>query len=267
MQRPRIGCYVVYESPEEGWQNWQDQFERMNSLLSAQGIDVVPAPEAVIDNDSTCRVIEFFKSKDLDGLHTLIVTWSFDHYTIELQRALAIPVAIRAIPGIRTGSIVGSQQLSCVLSDLDVPHKLFYGSEADSDVINKTSAYLKACGIAKQLQTERIGMIGRRTEGMTPTAVDEVEILRLFGTRMLHLGLDELNELAAQIPVEAARETWKRMSVQAVEVLSKTEFGLTSAKNYLACKNYAEKNEIECPDDWILSNLSGYDVRPHRLAE
>ena len=151
MYRPRIGCYVVYEPPEEGWQNWQDQFERMNHLLSAQGIDVVPAPEAVIDNDSTGRVIEFFKSKELDGLHALIVTWSFDHYTIELQSALAVPVAIRAIPGIRTGSIVGSQQLGCVLSDLDVPHKLFYGSEADPDVIEQTTAYLKACGICEAI--------------------------------------------------------------------------------------------------------------------
>jgi L-fucose isomerase-like protein len=244
MHRPRIGCYVVYEPPEEGWQNWQTQFESMNSLLSGQGIDVIPVPEAVCDADSTRRVTDWFKSQALDGLHALIITWSFDHYTIELQKDLALPIAIRAIPGIRTGSIVGSQQLSCVLSDLGVPHKLFYGSETDNDIIEQTSAYLKACGIWKQLRTDKIGMIGRRTEGMTPTAVDEVEILRLFGTRMVHLGLDELNELASQIPAETALETWKSMSANASAVISKTEFGTASAKNFLACKQYSEKMNL-----------------------
>ena len=66
-------------------------------------------------------------------LQALIVTWSFDHYTVELLQALPVPVAIRAIPGIRSGSIVGSQQLASVLADIDLPYRLFYGGLDDPE--------------------------------------------------------------------------------------------------------------------------------------
>jgi len=231
---------VVYEPPEEGWENWQVQFERNNEMLSDSGIDVVPAKEPVCGPGSAKRVLEWFKTQSLDGLHALIITWSFDHYSVEIQKELGLPLAIRAIPGIRTGSIVGAQQLSCVLTDLEAPHRLFFGQEENLDVIRQTSAFLKACGIQRQLKSSLIGMIGRRTEGMTPTAVDEVEILRLFGTRMVHLGLDELKSAAAQIPEKDAEDTWRKWAGSAAQVISSKEHGLKTARNYLASKNYAD---------------------------
>jgi L-fucose isomerase-like protein len=62
---------------------------------------------------------------------------------------------------------------------------------------------------------------------------------------MVHLGRDELMELADLVPVEEAKEVWKRMSGPASVILSKTEHGITSAKNYLACKQYAEKMKLD----------------------
>jgi len=79
------------------------------------------------------------------------------------------------------------------------------------------------------------GVIGRRTEGMTPTAVDEIEILRLFGVRLIHYGLDELLERAELVSRDEASESWLRFS-SLIPVLAKTEHGLQTARNYLACK-------------------------------
>jgi len=245
MYRPRVGCYAVYEPPEEGWENWEVQHQAVCGDLVAQGLDVVVAPEAVMDPASTRRVAAFFREQGVAVLHALIITWSFDHYTVEIQQETGLPVAIRAIPGIRTGSLVGSQQLSCVLADTGKPHRLFYGAIGDTGVAEETAAFTRACGVRSRLQGARILVVGRRTEGMTPTAVDELEILRLFGTRLINYGLDEVQELAARIPTGDAEAVWQRWAAGAAQVVSKTEHGIATAHNYLALRQLAEELELD----------------------
>jgi L-fucose isomerase-like protein len=234
MYRPRVGSYAVYEPPEEGWQEWQDQLAQVGRDLEVQGVEVVVAPEAVRDDASLGRVAAWFSEQGLDCLHALIVTWSFDHYTLELQQQLGLPVAVRAIPGIRTGSIVGTQQLGCVLADVGVPHRLYHGAPGDERPAREAAAFASACGIQRLLRGGRIGVIGRRTEGMTPTAVDEVEIFRLFGTRLLSFGLDEFEARAAAVDQREAEEEWRCMAQGARHVEYAPEHGIVTARNYLA---------------------------------
>jgi L-fucose isomerase-like protein len=236
MYQPRVGSYAVYEPPEEGWENWEAQFAQINAGLAGAGLNVIAAPEAVKDLASCQRVADFFAGQNVDVLHALIITWSFDHFTIELQQRIGKPVAIRAIPGIRTGSVVGSMQLNCVLSDIEVPHRLYYGETENKATIEEVAAFAKACAIQNKLRGARMAVIGRRTEGMTPTAVDEVEVLRLFGTRLLNYGLDEIQEMASQIEAAEAEAAWGRISAGAAKVMSKTEHGLSTARNYLLFK-------------------------------
>ncbi len=237
MYRPRVGSYAVYEPNEEAWQDWEKQLAGINAGLEARGLDVVCAPEAVKDDASCKKVLEFFANQNVDMLHALIISWSFDHYTVEIQQKVSRPVVIRAIPGIRSGSIVGSMQLNCVLADIEYPHRLFYGDISDQKTLIKTEVFARACGIQNKLKGARMAVIGRRTEGMTPTAVDEVEVLRLFGTRLLNYGLDELQEMAAKIPQADAEAAWASISSGAAKVMSRTEHGIATARNYLVVKN------------------------------
>ena len=242
--KPRVGSYAVYEPAEEGWQGWETRLSASNAGLRSAGIDVVEAPEAVCDPASCDRVAGWFESQKLDALHALVITWSFDHYSIQIQQRLKRPLAIRSIPGIRTGSLVGGMQLSNVLGDIEYPHKLFYGALEQTEVTGQTVAFLKACTIQNRLIGANIAVIGRRTEGMTPTAVDELEILRLFGVRLLNYGLDEFNLLAAQIPSERASAAWSEVKAGASQVLSTDEHGLLTMQNYLALKELAQTQHL-----------------------
>ncbi len=244
MIAPRAGCYAVYEPPEEGWQNWQEQIGLIAQELETLGVDVILASEAVKDLESMERVAAWFAGQDIDVLVVLVASWSFDHYTIEIQQKTGVPLIIRAVPGIRSGSIVGSQQLNCLLHDLDIPHRLYYGAIGDMEIARQMVCFAQACGIKRGLQGARMAVIGRRTEGMTPTAVDEVEILRFFGIRLIHLGLDELLEIAQQVDEDEARFTWQRMASGATKVLSRSEHGLSSARNYLACKQVVKQHDL-----------------------
>ncbi len=245
MYRPRVGSYAVYEPPEEGWENWAEQFEQVNAALQAAGLDVVAAPEAVRDLKSLEAVSAFFVGQELDLLHALVITWSFDHYTIELLQRSALPVVVRAIPGIRTGSLVGAQQLASTLTDIEQPYKLVYGPVASAAQAEETATFARACAIQRKLHGARVAVVGRRTEGMTPTAVDELEILRLFGTRLLNYGLDEITDRAQTIREEEAASVWARVTRQASAVISRTEHGINSARNYLVLKHMVEESGLD----------------------
>lgn len=236
MHKPKVGSYAVYEPPEEGWENWQAQFAQINAGLANAGLEVIAAPEAVKDPASCQRAADFLASQKLDMLHALIITWSFDHYTVEIQQKVQRPVVIRAIPGIRTGSVVGSMQLNNVLTDIEIPHRLYYGEVGNAAAQEEIATFARACAIRNKLRGARLAVIGRRTEGMTPTAVDEMEVLRLFGTRLLNYGLDEIQDMASRIEVGEAEAAWKKISSGAARVMSKTEHGIAAAKNYLLFK-------------------------------
>ena len=226
----------MYEPAEEGWENLDVQFRQVTEGLVAAGMEVIPAPEAVKDLASCERVSAWFAGRQIDLLHALVITWSFDHYTIMIQQQAGLPVAVRSIPGIRSGSLVAGQQLNCILADIETKHKLFFGPPDDPEIASQTAVYARACAVQNHLKRARMAVIGRRTEGMTPTAVDEVELLRLFGTRLLNFGLEELYDLSASVSDAEARAEWQRVRQGARVVTSKEEHGIAAARIYLTLK-------------------------------
>ena len=245
MIKPRVGLYAVYEPPEEGWQDYPSLLDRIAEEASANGLEVIAAPEPVKDSLSCERVAAWLAAQNLDLLYALIVTWSFDHYTVRIQQAARLPVAIRSIPGIRTGSIVGGQQLQSVLYDLDLKHRLFYGAPGSLETARQVAVYARACALQKRLVGAKIAVIGRRTEGMTPTAVDEMEILRLFGARLLNYGLDEFQSLVEQEDNAEAEAEWKRIVAEAKAVTSRHEHGVASARSLLALRRMVKELDLQ----------------------
>jgi L-fucose isomerase-like protein len=245
MITPHIGLYAVYEPPEEGWQDYPSQLDAVAAGLSAAGLRVSLAPEPVRDPASCERVAAWVASQDLDLLHPLIVSWSFDHYTVRIQQVTRLPVAIRSIPGIRTGSVVGGQQLQSVLYDLGIEQRLFYGPPDDLHTARQVAVYARACALQKSLVGAKIAVIGRRTEGMTPTAVDEMEILRLFGARLLNYGLDEFYALAEQVDSAAAEAEWERIAAQAKAVTSRPEHGVANARTLLTLRRMVADLDLQ----------------------
>lgn len=245
MRKPRIGCYAVYEPAEEGWQDLDSQIAQILDDLRVAGLDVIAAPEPVCDDASCQNTAGWFQDKDIDLLHALIVTWSFDHYSIEILRSNPLPLAIRSIPGIRSGSIVGAQQLNSLLADLELPHKLLFSAPGQQDTADRTARYARACALQKDLRQATIGVIGRRTEGMTPIAVDEVEILRLFGARLWNLELADLEERTAHLDTSQAAKAWGDFSQEASSVECLPQDGVQSFKRYLALQEWVKEKNLQ----------------------
>ena len=245
MLTPRIGCYAVYEKTEEGWENAAEQMKSVCRDLRMAGLDAVEAPESVVDEASCKRVAEWFAGKDIDLLHPLIVTWSFDHFTFMIWQKVRVPVAIRTIPGIRTGSVVGGQQLGCVLTDLEIEHRLFYGPLGNVKTSDETAVYARACSLKKSLAGAKFAMLGRRTPGMTPIVFDELRIMHLFGSLVATMGMNEVDEYTEKISLKEAETEWKRISSKANTVICTYENGVAATRNYLAFKSLAKERGFD----------------------
>lgn len=248
MMRPRVGCYAVYEAAEEGWESLDQQFRQICEDLTTVGMEVIEAPEPVCDDESCKRVSAWFRDKDLDVLHPLIITWSFDHYSFLIQQENHVPVAVRSIPGIRTGSIVGCQQLGCVLTDVEVEHKLFYGAPGSVDTAQTTAIYAKACAVKHRLQGARFAVVGPRTPGMTPVAVDELEIMRLFGATLMNVAESEFDAMVEDTDIAEAESHWREIAAGAAQVICSDEHAIASLRNYLALKQMIRQ--------WYLSGVA-----------
>ena len=237
MIKPVIGCYAVLDATEIGWENAGAQLDVLCRCINAAGMTAVKSPEIVRDDASAARVAVFFAGQPIDVLQPLIVTWSFDHFTYRIWQEKPVPVVVRTIPGISTGSTVGGQQLGCLLSELEIPHKLLFAPLDDVAVCLRMFPFAAAAALKRRLTGKKIVMIGRRTPGMTPIMFDEIEIMKLFGMTVATCGMDEFREnYLEKVPTAEAERAWEEVSAKAESVTSGLAEGIYTMKEYLGLK-------------------------------
>lgn len=237
MIRPRIGIYGVLEKTEEGWKNAESIVSAVREKLIKVDVDVQVAKELVYDEETAMRASEFFELNDPDLLLAVIITWSFDNLTLSIFRRVARPIAILAVPGIRSGSLVGAQQLGCLLTDLGIEHSVFFGTPECLTTYKSIAAYAKAITVARRLERGKIGNVGQRTPGMTPVAFDEVEVTRLFGPQIISYGWEEIEEQAQGLSGSRIDAQENRIRSLADKIHSTEQSLYDSAQLYLALRN------------------------------
>jgi L-fucose isomerase-like protein len=242
--KPVVGVYGVLEKTEEGWHEAEALIETVRGQLSSAGLDVRPAPELVADESSAARAARFLKNEDPDLILAVIITWSFDHLSLQILKQVDRPLAILAVPGIRSGSIVGAHQLGSYLTDLDIEHCIFYGPPKRSETFTQLTAYARAAAVKRRLELGKLGFVGRRTPGMTPIAFDEVEITRLFGPQVNSYGWEEIESRADSVSPDAVAEAVRRMKSLAGTVESADQALQHSLRLYLALRSLSEENGI-----------------------
>lgn len=242
--KPRIGMYGVLEKTEEGWEDAQSLISAVKKKLLQADVDVQVAKEIVCDEETARRTSKFFVLKDPDLLLAVIITWSFDNLTLDIFRRVSRPIAILAVPGIRSGSLVGAQQLGCLLTDLGIEHSVFFGSPERWTTYQPIVSFAKAVAAKRRLELGKIGNVGRRTPGMTPVAFDEVEITRLFGPQIVSYGWEEI-EQQAQTLSNSIVDTQKEKIRALTNKLQSTEQSLCdSTRLYLALKKKIQEEEF-----------------------
>jgi len=242
MLKPGIGVYGVLERSEEGGENAKSLLLNVKEKLAQAKMDVQVAENIVCDEKTALRVSRFFESKNLDLLLAVIINWSFDNLTLTIFRRVSRPIAILAVPGIRSGSLVGAQQLGSLLTDLEIEHSIFFGSPELSTTYQPIVSYAKAISVKQQLEKGRIGKVGQRTPGMTPVAFDEIEVTRIFGSQVVSYDWEEIEQKRRAISDSTVNGEKNRIQ-SLVNKIETTEESLhESIQFYLALRDKA-RNE------------------------
>jgi L-fucose isomerase-like protein len=252
--KPKVGFFMMVHPYEEGAEKAPELFRRALGNLIKIGAEVVEADEVVEDEKSALRAAKKFKKNGIDLLCLVEATWSSDYLALDILEEIEVPIITWALPGIRTGSLCGTQQLDCVLTELRKTYKFVYGAVEEENVYQKVKKYARAVSLKNHLRTTRLGLIGYRIPGMTEVTFDEYELKSLFGPRIVHLGIDKFKESLSKISHKEVEPTWAKVKARVGKVNTNEEEGLHSVKAYLALKEFVERKglaglAVECYPD------------------
>ena len=249
--RPRVGLVVIRHPLEEGGEQAPRILAEGAAALRTAGMEVIEAPGFVEDEASSVIVGRHFHDQRVPVIVVAVATWSADSNLLDLLEECSVPVVTWAFPGMNPGSMCGSQQFGCVLTELGRPHRFAFGSTGDPSVITHISDYVTAVNLVAELRKVRMGLVGYRVPGMTEVAFDELELKTVLGPRTVHYGLETVEKMMSEFPEAEAMGVWEKRMARAGKVsIGKADI-LDSMRGYLALKRLAERDglsgmAIEC---------------------
>jgi len=210
----------------------------------------------VEDENSARRAAQEFKKEDVDVICLVEGTWSSDYLVLDILEEVDVPFITWGVPGICKGSLCGVQQLDCVLKELGKPYKFIYGSVEERKPYEKIEGYAKAACLKRILRKTRLGLVGYRIRGMTEVTFDELELKSLLGPRIVHFGLNELEDGMAKVRHEEAERIWKEVKKKVGKVNAEEKEGIDSIRAYLVLKKWIGKEglsglTVECYPDFM----------------
>ncbi len=256
MLKPKVGFFMLCHPCEEGREEAPSLFQKAALELKKLDLDVVAIEEIVEDENSAHRAAQEFKREDVDVICLIEGTWSSDYLALDILEEVNVPLITWGLPGIRKGSLCGVQQLDCVLKELRKPYKFIYGSIEEKEPYEEIERYAKAASLKRILRKTRLGLVGYRIRGMTEVTFDELELKSLLGPRVIHFGLNELEDGMAKVRHEEAERIWKEVKRKVGKVNVEEEEGIDSIRAYLVLKKWIGKEDlsglaVECYPDFM----------------
>ena len=244
MLKPKVGFFMLCHPGEEGREEAPSLFEKAALKLKKLDLDVVVIEKVVEDENSAHRAAQEFKREDVDVICLVEGTWSSDYLALDILEEVNVPLITWGLPGIRKGSLCGVQQLDCVFKELGKPYKFIYGSVEEREPYEKIEGYAKAACLKRILRKARLGLVGYRIRGMTEVTFDELELKSLLGPRVIHFGLNELEDGMAKVRHEEVENIWKEIEKKVGKVSADRKEGLDSVKAYLVLKKWIEEEGL-----------------------
>ncbi|MHB9025132.1 MAG: hypothetical protein ACYC7E_13325 [Armatimonadota bacterium] len=262
--RAAVGLLVTVNLPEVGSERAPDILARAAALLPRAGVDIVA--QAVVGSAAEARkAAESFAG--IDVLCVVAATWSEDFLVQEVLAELPAPVPVIAwgLPGLHTGSLCGTQQLCCVLKEIQVPYRFVYGELDDVEAQRRAVAYAHATAVQRTLRRTRLGRVGGRMPGMAEVAVDELELRARFGVRLVERSLGWLTEQAEAADAGKAENIWHGICARVGQVDVPGTEGLQAARYYLALRQFVDEELISALTVECYPSLMGRVCLPFAL--
>jgi len=253
---PRVGVASLSSPLEVGADRAPEAAEELARELAASGVDVVLLG-SVGDSDAAAGAGRRLAAEHVDAVVFVPVCWFEDYLVLDLLEECAPPVLFRPLPGMETGALCGTQQITCYLKQLDHPYATVFGPLGDAECFRKTLTFLRAAALKGRLRRARIGLGGHRVAGMTHTSPNEFMLKKAVGARVVPLDMTGLLARAGEIPESEAADLWKKVSARAGACEVSEEVGLDSVRLYAAIKEEVARHGLDALSIGCYPHLMG----------
>ncbi|NQT91941.1 MAG: hypothetical protein HQ559_04200, partial [Lentisphaerae bacterium] len=240
---PVVGVGALSSPLEVGADRALAVSEQLAARLREGGCEVVEF--GVIDTpDSAVKAGKLFAEKHVEALVVAPVCWCEDYLVLDLLEECARPLMLWPQPGMETGALCGTQQITCYLKQLGRPYGTTFGDLADEACLERAMAYVRAASLESGLRRARIGLAGHHVNGMTHTAPNEFVLKKAIGPRVVFLDLPLLLQRWEQMSEDEARLRWEGMKERAGSTKVTDDVGLESMKMYAAMRGLVDEHGL-----------------------
>ncbi|NQT18300.1 MAG: hypothetical protein HQ592_01250 [Planctomycetes bacterium] len=241
---PKIGVASLSSPLEIGADRASAGAEDLAGLLEGAGCEVLRLGP-LDDPDKSVAAGRKLAESHAHAMAFAAVSWYEDYLALDLLEECSVPVLLWSLPGMETGALCGSQQLSAYLKQLGVPYQCVYGELDSADGLERAKAFLTAAALKKKMRRARIGLAGHRVVGMTEVSASEMNLKKAVGPRVITLDMPRLLARADEMPNEQARQTWQQLTSRSAACEVSEEEGLDSMRVYAAIKELVDRHRLD----------------------
>jgi L-fucose isomerase-like protein len=240
----RVAVASVSSPLEVGADRAAQAAEDAETLLKQAGCGVVLLGE--VNNSERSRLAGRKAAEEhIDALVIVTASWFEDYLVLDLLEECNVPILLWSLPGMETGALCGSQQLTMYLKYLEVPFKCVYGPLENGDNLTRAMKFLRAVALRSRLRRTRIGLLGNHVRGMTDAAVNELALKKDIGPRIVNLDLPQLLARMNEFPKEKALSIWRSVCEKSNRCLVSEEAGIDSIQMYLTIREAVDSYQLD----------------------
>jgi len=240
---PRIGVATLSSPLEVGADRADKAVEDLTALLKKMGCEVrnygiVDTPEKALNAGRKAA------EEHLDATVFSPVCWFEDYLVLDFIEECSVPLLFWALPGMETGALCGTQQLTSYLKQLDYPFYGVFGDIKEGSNSSEAMKYLNAAALHSRMRRSKIGFSGQRVSGMTHTAANEFMLKKTIGTRIVPFDLPCFLKDTSAFSDSEVKSLWKKMVNASAECCVSDKEGLDSMRVYLSLKKIIKEHSL-----------------------
>ncbi len=216
----------------------------LGSILCEAGCEVLELGS--VDTPEKSRAAGRQCAKEhVDAIAAVTASWFEDYLLLDLLEEWRAPVLLWSTPGMETGALCGTQQLTCYLKQLGWAFGCVFGDLRDEQCRQRALAYLQASALHARMRRARIGIAGQRIGGMTHTSPNEFMLKKTIGPRVVPLDLPGLLSRAQEFGAGETGALWDGVKDSAGASSVPDKEGLDAMGMYLALRELVEREGLD----------------------
>ncbi len=180
----------------------------------------------------------------VDAVVFAAASWFEDYLALDFLEECSAPLLLWPLPGMETGALCGTQQLTSYLHQLETPFACVFGAAEDKACLARAMVFLRGAALKGVLRRARIGMAGHHLNGMTHTAPNEMALKKSLGPRVVWLDVEKLLKRAGERPEAEALTLWQSLKARVGSCDSTERDGLDSMRVYAAFREAVDQNGL-----------------------